>query len=32
MKTITVMTTVKSSFGKAMIPKATVVALKSSHF
>jgi hypothetical protein len=31
-KQITVVTTVRSSFGRAMIPKSTVVALKASQF
>ena len=32
LKQITVTTTVRSSFGKALIPKSTVVALKASQF
>jgi hypothetical protein len=32
MKQITVVTTVRASVGKALIPKSTVVALKSSQF
>jgi hypothetical protein len=31
-KQITVVTTVKSSFGNSLVPKSTVVALKSSRF
>jgi hypothetical protein len=31
-KQVTVVTTVRSSFGRAMIPKSTVVALKASQF
>jgi hypothetical protein len=32
LKQVTVATTVRSSFGRAMIPKSTVVALKASQF